>query len=86
MIYKINYLAKIMVDKPIALLLIFQQTDVCMSGKNTNKKDTQMVFLRIFVFFDGCKTIFVQLVWLQNDFYSTILCPKVGGTDRKIRT
>jgi hypothetical protein len=44
MIYKINYLAKIMVDKPIALLLIFQQTHVCVSGKNTNKKDTQMVF------------------------------------------
>ena len=61
MIYKINYLAKIMVDKPIALLLTFQQTHVCVSGKSTNKKDTQIVFLRIFVFFDGCKTIFVQL-------------------------
>jgi hypothetical protein len=51
MTYKINYLAKIMVDKPIALLLIFQQTHVCVSDKNTNKKDTQIVFLRIFVFF-----------------------------------
>ena len=38
MIYKINYLAKIMVDKPIALLLISQQAHVCVSGKNTNKK------------------------------------------------
>ena len=72
MIYKINYLAKIMMDKPMALLLISKQTHVCVSGKSINKKDTQMVFLRIFVFFDGCKTIFVQLVWLQNDFYSAI--------------